>query len=96
MDIIINGITAGVIAAFCLYAVVLSIMTIRCTSSPHWVHYWRIVAGLAVAFAFGYAFINGLRGGSGTVPFELGRPAIVLLTGSFAVSCYIDHVRGRC
>jgi hypothetical protein len=96
MNILTNGLTAGAIVVFCLLGVINSIRTIRCTPSPHWVHYWRILAGVATAFAFGYAFFDGVNGNPGNVPAELGRPAIIFMSAAFFISSYIDHERERC
>jgi hypothetical protein len=96
VDIFANGLTAGAIALFCMMGVVNSIRTIRCTPSPHWTHYWRILSGVSVTVAFAYAFFDGLNGGPGTVPALLGRPAILFLSVTFFISSTVDYYRGRC
>jgi len=96
MSDLVNIVTAIMILLFSALSVIISVKTIRCTPCPHWVHYWRVGAGLATIITYGYAVITVLMtGGDFVVIRTLGRPMVILLVSTLLMSAYIDYERGR-
>jgi hypothetical protein len=93
----INDITAGVIILLGLVVVVLCTrLIVSCPPKERWINILCALAGLAIVITFILALADSIKGGSGLVPPDLGRPSVILVMGALAATVIIRFRKGSC
>lgn len=97
LSLSIYDFTAIVNVVLGLVVFVLEIRTGRsCAKSEQWVYYLKAMAGLGLALAFFVAIVDTFKGGTGTVPMEIGRPAVTLALTALVIGAIVQHKKGNC